>query len=102
MIANMDGLKDLSSTIYYLGMGAVLFGTSVRFLVRFIARRSKDAKVIQELEAVDVKSHLGNIYIALQQIAQELNIQLHLNTPNVQLEDEWILSELPMKKRSKE
>jgi hypothetical protein len=99
MIPNLDEWVKISSAVYYTGVGAVLMGTSIRFGYRFIAKIKKDAATVHDLRDVDVKAHLGNIYIALQHIANELDIKLQLNSPNLQLEDSWILSDLPPRKK---
>ena len=102
MITGTDEWVKISSLVYYAGAGLVLIGTGIRYLVKFFLQQRDDAKLLRELQEVDVKAHLGNIYIALQVIAQELGIRINLNSPNLQLEDSWILSDSPQKKKSKE
>lgn len=89
----------IAATVYYTGAGAVLLGTTIRFLYRLTKRLDDDSKTLKDLQDVDVKAHLGNIYIALQTIANELNIRLNLNSPGLPLEDSWILSDSQTKRK---
>lgn len=97
----VDQWSKLAATIYYTGAGAVLLGTTIRFLYKLTKRLDDDSKLLKELEDVDVKAHLGNIYIALQTIAIELDVRLNLNSPNLQLEESWILSDSQTRKKLK-
>lgn len=99
MTANLDEWYRVSAAFYYTGVGAVLIGTTIRFLYRFLKKLDNDAKMLKELQDVDVKAHLGNIYLALQTIANELNIRLNLNSPSLQLEESWILSDSQPKRK---
>lgn len=73
----MDKWIQLSQAVYYTGVGAVLLGTTIRFLFRFFKKKDAAFDFIQEVQTV----HLSNIYGALEQIANRLHIQLEYKTP---------------------
>lgn len=72
---------QISQTIYYSGAGAVLFGTGVRFVYRFIYQFFNDRRENNAFIAEMRNVHLKNIYNALDLISTELNIRLPLNNP---------------------
>lgn len=73
----MEKWAQLAAAIYYTGVGVVLLGTGIRFLWRFIYSYNRRDEFLDELKTV----HIENIYTALGQIANELNIQLELKRP---------------------
>ena len=73
----MEEWIKLASAIYYTGVGAVLLGTTVRFLYRLVRGYDQDKDFLTEMKEV----HLTNIYSALQKIANELDIRLDITTP---------------------
>lgn len=83
----MEKWSQLAATIYYSGVGIVLVGTGIRFLWRFIYSYSKRDEFLDELKTV----HLENIYNALAQIANELNVSLEMKRPGYKtpLKDLW-------------
>ena len=75
----MEKWIQLASAIYYTGVGAVLLGTTVRFLYRLIRKHDKDQEFLDDIREV----HLSNIYTALEQIAEHLDIRLNHKTPGL-------------------
>ena len=75
----MNDWIKMASAIYYTGVGAVLLGTTIRFLYRLVKGYDQDREFLDELKEV----HLTNIYTALQQIAEKLNISLDLKSPGL-------------------
>jgi hypothetical protein len=75
----MDNWIKIASAIYYTGVGAVLLGTSVRFLYRLVKGYDRDQEFLDELREI----HLTNIYTALQKIAEKLNISLDIKAPGL-------------------
>jgi hypothetical protein len=78
-------------TFYYTGVGAVLLGSSVKFIYNTIQRHNKDKELLDDIRDV----HLPNIYAALDQIAKGLGVELALKAPGPKplvTEAKWIRS----------
>lgn len=85
----MEKWSQLAAAIYYSGVGLVLVGTGIRFIWKLVYRYSRRDEFLDELKTV----HLENIYNALDQIANELNISLRVKHPGTKTpptKDLWI------------
>jgi hypothetical protein len=68
---------DYIQGFYYTGVGVVLLGTGIRYLHRMFKKRDESDVFLEELKDV----HLKNIYTALEQIAEVLDIRLKHTRP---------------------
>jgi hypothetical protein len=68
---------DYIQGFYYTGVGVVLLGTGIRYLHRMSKKRDESDVFLEELKDV----HLKNIYTALEQIAEVLDIRLKHTRP---------------------
>jgi hypothetical protein len=95
----MDNWEKLAATIYYVGAGAVLLATTLRFFYRWIVNYDSDRDLADELRNV----HLPNIYFAIEQIAVALNITIQpAISPGYKplvSRSQWIQSVLQHKKK---
>lgn len=65
------------SVAYYTGVGATLIGTFLSLIYRFFRSQHDETVFLNELKQV----HLPNMYDALDQIAERLDIRLKLKRP---------------------
>jgi hypothetical protein len=68
----MNKWLQISSAIYYSGVGAVLLGTTLRFLYRLIKGHNDDAELLNDLR----EEHLPYMYSSLSKIAKKLDVDL--------------------------
>ena len=73
----MEKWVQLSSAIYYTGVGAVLLGTSFRFLYNLFQELKDNRQFVLEFRG----THLQNIYKALEKIGDKLGIDLEIPPP---------------------
>jgi len=71
----MGTWQSLAASIYYTGVGVVLLGTGVKFLYGIIRDYDSNSVFVRELKSV----HLANIYKALADIAEKLDIKLDIH-----------------------
>jgi len=73
----MDKWAHFATGFYYTGVGAVLIGTSIRFIYRFVHGIDQKAAFVDSMK----ETHLPNIYGALKAIAKKLDIDLDIPRP---------------------
>lgn len=88
----MDRFLQFASAIYYVGLGSVLFGTTLAVIYRFFRNQHLESDYINELREI----HLPNIYNALEALATKLDVRLEMKRPGEKplggnSETKWIL-----------